>query len=505
MDSARSPRPTLYAFMVAGSACAAVLGFGREATLGALFGASRASDAFYAALAVPFTLAYFIVGGALAPALTASLAGRLEGHETDAARLLTRNSLAVIGAAGGALALLLAFASGTIARLLVPGFSPDEARLTAVLFCELLPYGLLTALALIAAAALNAAGAYGTPVVAILAANGVSLALLLLFGRATGIHAAAWALSAGSLLHLLISLVRLARLGLLSRPALTHPSVPMPWRDSAVLGLSLGLAGAVDLAERLFASAAGVGAIALLAFASKLIHLPMRLFAAPLTAVAFPRLVRARRRDGAPTTREADSTARLLLHLLLYAAAVAAGASGPLVALTMGRGRFDAASVDALSGLLLVLAPAIVAIGFVETGSKYLLAAGRTGAIAWAQAAGLASYLLAVTILTRWGVMGLAAARDVAWGVAAIGLMLPLLWARKDRPTAGRLITPFLAATASALLASLVVRKLPGGSFVRLAVASLIVAASFGLLSWLGHLASTATAKAKAAARPDES
>jgi putative peptidoglycan lipid II flippase len=486
--------------MVAGSAGAAVLGFGREATLGALFGASRASDAFYAALAIPFTLAYFIVGGALAPALTASLAERLEVRETDAARLLIRNSLSVIGVTGSVLALALGFASGTIARLLVPGFAPDEARLTAVLLCELLLYGLLTGLALIAAAALNAAGAYGTPVLAILAANAASLALLILFGRATGIHAAAWALSAGSFLHLLVSLVRLARLGLLSRPAVSQPSVPLPWSDSAVLGLSLGLAGAVDLAERQFASVAGVGAIALLAFASKLIHLPMRLFAAPLTAVAFPRLVRARRRDGVPTTREADSTARLLLHLLLYAASVAAGASGPLVALTMGRGRFDAASVDALSGLLLVLSPAIVAIGFVETGSKYLLAAGRAGAIAWAQAGGLASYLLTASLLTRGGVTGLAAARDVAWGVAALGLMLPLLRARKDRPAAGRLVTPFLAAIASALLAGLAVRRLPGGSFVRLAAAALTVAVSFGFLSWLGYLASTSAA----AAGPDE-
>jgi hypothetical protein len=136
----------------------------------------------------------------------------------------------------------------------------------------------------------------------------------------------------------------------------------------------------------------------------------------------------------------------------------------------------------------------------VETGSKYLLAAGRTGAIAWAQAAGLASYLIAVSFLTRSGITGLAAARDVAWGVAALGLMLPLLWARKDRPAAGRLVTPFLAAIASALLASLAVRRLPGGSFVRLAVAALVVAAAFGVLTWLGHLASTRAA----AARPDE-
>jgi putative peptidoglycan lipid II flippase len=486
----------LYALVVAGSAGAALLGFGREAALGALFGASRSTDAFYAALTIPFIAAYFLVGGALAPALTAALAAQLERRERDGARRLVRRSLSAVALSGGALALLLGGTSDLVARLLVPGFTPEEAHLAARLLCELLPYGLFTSLALLAAAALNAAGAYWTPVAAVLSANGVSLALLLLAGRTLGIHAAAWALSAGSLLQVLVSLGRLAGVGLLAKPTAPAAPVPLPWRDSAVLALSLALAGAVDLAERPFASAAGVGAIALLAFASKLIHLPMRLFAAPLAAVAFPRLVRARQRDGAFSTGEADSTARLVLDLLLYAAAVTAGASGPLVALTLGRGRFDAASVATLAKLLLVLSPAIVAIGFVEIGSKYLVAAGRTASVARAQAAGLASYVLAASLLARQGVTGLAVARDVAWGVAALGLALALLVARKESPALVRMLRPFLAALAAAVLAGLVVRHLPGGSLIRLAAAALLAAAAFVPLAWAGRLGPATVANA---------
>jgi putative peptidoglycan lipid II flippase len=463
--SPRSPAPRLYVIVVAGSAAAALLGFAREASVGALFGASRSVDAFYAALAIPFVAAYFLVGGALAPALTAALAARLETHQEDAARSLLRGSLRSMAVWGAAAALLLAGSSRSVARLLVPGFTPADARLTASLLAELAPYGVLTALALIAAAALNAAGAYATPVTAALAANGVALALLFGLRQALGIHAAAWALSAGAFLQLIFSLARLTRLGLLARPARAEaPS--LPWRDSALLAASLGLAGLVDLAERGFASGAGVGAIALMTFASKLVHLPMRLFAAPLAAIALPRFVRTRQTSGDADTEGGPSPTGLVLDLLLYAAAVVAGAAGPIVALTLGRGRFDAAAVASLARLLVVLAPAIVAIGFVEIASKYVLALGRPDAIVKAQGAALASYLLAAVLLVQYGVAGLAAARDVAWVVAACGLAVPLLRSQHVRIEPGRLLRRVVAAAAATASSAVVAARVAGGSLL---------------------------------------
>src|SRR5258706_12622762 len=132
----------------------------------------------------------------------------------------------------------------------------------------------------------------------------------------------------------------------------------------------------------------------------------------------------------------------------------------------MGRGRFDAASVGMLARLLLVLSPAIVAIGLVEIASKYLLAAGRPGAIVRAQALGLATYVVLASLLTREGVVGLAAARDAAWGVAALGLVLPLLASRRKKPAPAHLIRPFFAAALSAGPAGVAARTIPRGSFV---------------------------------------
>jgi putative peptidoglycan lipid II flippase len=233
----------------------------------------------------------------------------------------------------------------------------------------------------------------------------------------------------------------------------------------------------VDLAERPFASTAGVGAVAILAFASKLVHLPMRLVAAPLASVSFPRFVKSLRHAGAPV-REAGETAGWIVRLLALAAAASAGAAGPVAALTFGRGRFDAASLALLGKALLLLTPSIVAIGLVEVAAKYLLAAKRAKAVLAAQVAGLFAYLAAAPLLTRFGVGGLAIARDLSWGVAAFGLVLPLV--TKERVLSARdLVTSALLACLAAPLAHAAASAVSVRPLARAAAAALVALAVF--------------------------
>lgn len=473
-DDPPPPRPRLYVLLVAVSALSAVLGFAREATIGALFGASRSTDAFYAALSLPFLAAYFLVGGALAPSLTAALARRLERGDAEGARATFTASLRAVALGGSAIAALLYLAREPIARLLAPGFDGASSALLARLLALLLPYGLLTSLALLASAALLAAGAYRTPAVAVLAGNAVALGTLFALG-ARSIESAAWALDAGAAATLLALVPRLASAGLL--PKYPGAKAPLPWRDSAILALSLAAAGAVDLAERPLASTAGIGAVAILAFASKLVHLPMRLVAAPLASVSFPRFARLlRRHEG--RAKEAGETAAWIVRLLAFSAAVTAGAAAPIAAVTFGRGRFDADDLARLAQALALLAPAVVAVGVVEVATKYLLAARRARAVLVAQLAGLLVYLVAAPLLARHGIAGLAVARDLSWGVAALGLVIPL--ARREGP-----IRPvdILASAAAALLAapaaSYGARLLSLGTLPSLALSTLAAAAVF--------------------------
>jgi len=329
--------------------------------------------------------------------------------------------------------------------------------------------------ALLSSAALTAAGAYKTPVVSALLGNVAALVVLLALAPRFSIEAAAFALDAGALVSLAALVPRLASAGLFPR-GLGTPT-PLPWRDASLLALSLAAAGAVDLAERPFASTVGVGSVAILAFASKLVHVPMRLVAAPLTSVSFPRFVRSLRLK-AEGSREAGETAAWIVRLLAFSAATTAGAAAPLAALTFGRGRFDAHALELLGRALLLLAPAVVAIGFIEVAAKYLLAAGRARAVLAAQVAGLAAYLVAAPLLTRLGVPGLAFARDLSWGAVALGLAVPLV-VKEHVVSARELAVSALGALVAAPAAAMAARLVTVGAAARIAAAAVAAGGAF--------------------------
>ena len=488
----RRPHPALYALLVASAGGAAALGFVREAMIGALYGASRQSDAYYAAFILPFVAAFFLVGGALAPPLTAAFAARLGTGDEAGARALFARALRTLLLGGGATAFLVAAASDPIAALLVPGFDPTGRALTASLLTTLTIYGLATSLVLLASAGLVAAGSYRAPALATLLGNATSVVFLLGFSRGRGIEAAAWAMNAGAVVALLALVPPLAHHRLLSRP--TVPAPPLPWRDTALLVVSLATAASVDLLERPFASTAAVGTIALLSFASKLVHLPMRLVAAPLASVAFPRLVKSRV-AGAPS--EAGQTAGIVVQLLVYSASVTAAAAGPIAALTFGRGRFGPDAVDALGRCLALLAPAVVAIGFGEVAVKFLVASGRTSAVALAQTLGLVAYVAAAFLLRSYGATGLAAARSLSWSLGAVALARALRRHVRLAVEPGRTLA---AALLGGGAAALVVHALPGGTVVRVGAAGLLAAAPFVALLWTP--ASLARAAGEAPTQP---
>jgi peptidoglycan biosynthesis protein MviN/MurJ (putative lipid II flippase) len=224
--------------------------------------------------------------------------------------------------------------------------------------------------------------------------------------------------------------------------------------------------------------------VAILAFASKLVHLPMRLVAAPLASVSFPRFVRAMKAGG-EGTREAGDTAAWIVHLLAWSAAVAAGAAAPIAALTFGRGRFGADALASLGRTVAVLAPSVVAIGFLEVASKYLLAARRARSVLVAQVLGLLVYVASAPFLARSGVTGLALARDLAWGTAALSLAVPLV-ARERAVRGGDLLVSALAALVAYPAASWAASALSAPPFLRaggaaLAAAAVFLAATFAL------------------------
>jgi len=472
------PSRELYVVLVLLTAGSAVLGFIRETKIAQFFGAASSTDAYYAALAIPFGAAYFLVGGALSPPLTSSIAALLEKRNQEGARRLLSRMLRNVLLTGGLLALAIAAFARPVARILSPGFSEETLLMMARLLPILLAYGVLTSAALVGTAALTAAGAYRTPVVALFLGNLVSISLIAAFHGRLGIFSAAWGMTAGSVVTLAGVLAGLRNARLLGPAEESIPLVSFPWFEIGTLTVALAAAYGIDLAEKNFASSAAPGSVAILSWGGKLIHLPMRLIAAPLASVAFPRLVRGRTRADTGSNREAGETASWTIRILAYSAVVTAAAAAPIVAITFGHGRLDESSSKLLASVLMTLAPAVVALGIVEIASKYLLAAGRARQVAVAQLAALGVYIGAAAILRPLGAPGLAAARDAAWCTAAIGLAYPLVRHEKLPlfPEWRRTLIAVVAAAASSVAA---LSLAPGGPFVCATAAAAAAAASY--------------------------
>lgn len=479
---AGAPSAGLKSFLMAMALLAALLGYVREAAVAAFFGVSRSTDALYAALNVPFAAAHFLIGGALVPTLTAALAALLQKQEREEARGLLGVVVFRLLLFGTGLGAVIAWFRWPIARVLVPGFERADQNLTGDLLAQLVAFGVFTSLALIGGAALAAEGSYRAPVLGLFLGNLASVVFLRAF-HSYGIRAAAWAIVAGSAVHCLALLPRLYAAGLL--PKRSQTAVAFPFGTASLLALALAAASAVDFAERFFASSVGAGAVTLLAFSSKLVHLPMRLIAAPLASVAFPRLVRGRTKEDARALREAGDTANDVFLLLLYSAAVTVAAATPIVGLTLGRGRFDHQAVLRLAEVLAWLAPAVVAIGLIEIGSKYVLAAGRVRQVLAATTLGLLVYLGAALAFQGLGVRGLAAARSMAWSTTAVALVVPLMKRHREMALFANAPGSVLAAVAAAAVGFAAARQCPEPRMLRLLVAALASGLVFVSLRWL--------------------
>ncbi|MBI2570762.1 MAG: hypothetical protein HYV63_27480 [Candidatus Schekmanbacteria bacterium] len=482
-----APRPSLFVGLIGLSTAAAFVGFLREVVIGAFFGASKATDVYFAALAVPFVASHVVVAGALVPPITAHLAALVARDEqADAARAV-RRALAITLLGGGALVGLAEALAEPLAGLLAPGFSGQHASAMATQLRILLLFGLLASLSLMLNGVLTATGAYRRPVVAVLLGNVASVLWVLVAGNALGVSAASWGLVCGALVSLGVNASGLRGSGL---PVTIRPAVPLtaaqqhlPGGRMALLAIALAAGGAIELAERFIASWSSAGSVSLLFFGSKLAQFPAKLVAIPIASVALPRLVNALERQGrelgAGAAQEVASSAKWILVLLGYGAAVAAGAAGPIAALTFGHGKFGPAEQEVLGIVLATFAPTVIAAGLVEYGTKIALATQRLRGLVAAQVAAMVTYLVLAPLLSRFGIQGLAAARTAAWCVAAAGLSVTLARVDKRLALGTQLVRLGCVCALVGYEAYLVERLAPGGPFLRVALTLAVTGPSY--------------------------
>jgi len=273
-----------------------LFGFVREATLAGTLGTSQTADVAIFLIGLPD----FLVNVLGAGGFTAVLVILFRKDMAEAARLLFQASLAIL-AATGFLCIILILARNSLVDALAPGF--DEATRAATI--DLLPIAILS-IPLVAASGASIAMLQAHERFFVAALGGVIVNVVLIIALVG--RPAAEPLVWVAVAILVAALIRwLVLLGAMGRPAMSGWSM-VPWlingkimADFLRTAAAEGIVFFYPFALRAMATLFGVGGLATVNYATKLVQLPLGVIIMTVTTVMLPRLA-----SLAPTSHDGD-------------------------------------------------------------------------------------------------------------------------------------------------------------------------------------------------------
>jgi len=457
---ARARRLTAVTLVLAGSVLLSrVLGYAREAVLASQLGASAASDAYYAAFQIPDLLNYFLAGGALSIAFVPFYTRVHAQQGFAAAEALLAKVTGTMGALTLAATLVLWWQAEALIALQFPKFSPETQALTVRLTRIVLPAQVFFIVGGIQRAALMAHDRFATQALAPLLYNGAIILGGLWLGPQLGAEGFAWgalvgaAVGAFGVAWLDVHFGLRARAGFRVTPL--DPQVLRYLAIAAPLMLGISLATVDEWYDRWFGALLAPGTVAHLAYARRLMQLPVAVVGQAIATAALPTLSRL----WSEGKREAlDDVMLTTLQVGLGLSVIAAGASivfaAPIVDVVYLRGAFgedDAAAVTLLLQAFSVGVPAWVV---QQIAVRAFFARNDTWRpMLLGTFVALASIPLYVAAGPRFGAVGLAAAGVLAMTFNTV-ITLGLARRLHGAPQLGRLLASGLRATAIAALAS---------------------------------------------------
>jgi putative peptidoglycan lipid II flippase len=418
-----------------GTGLSRVLGAARDVAIGHVFGAGRASDAFWMAWTVPSLFRRFVADEGLTGALIPGVTKAEQEAGTGEARRLANGSLLALLIAGAVICTVGILGAPWLVRLIAPGFADDPAKLalTITLTRWLFPFVVFVSLVSYCEGLLNVRGHFFVPKLAPGIVSGciAAAALLLAGGFEEPVLALAVGTLVGGLAHLLVCIPPLVRRWGLPRPSMSGMRgarfrfLLREMGKVAVIGL---IAQLNVVLLRVLASFLEEGAMTHYWYANRLVDLSQGTIAVAVGSALLPAVARdAADQNWDGFRRNFAEAVRLVALVLLPVACLLIGLARPVVSILFLHGEFSAYAVERTAATLRLLVPFMVALGGIQIVKKaYFALDDRTtllvvGAIGLVITAG-SGYLLS----TRIGVEGLGLALSIS-GVAQLVAYLGIL------------------------------------------------------------------------------
>jgi putative peptidoglycan lipid II flippase len=321
----------------------------REVVLSDRFGTSAAYDAYLAAFRVPDMLFQLVAGGALGSAfLPVFAAFWLKQDKRDAWLLFSRVLNLVVLVLVGMAALAALFAEPIVRYLLAPGFSPEQALVTAELMRVMLFGTVVFGASGLVMGALNATQHFVTPAAAPVLYNVAIIAAAYWLGPTLGVRGLALGVVAGSIAHLLVQIPALVRRGVRYTPALSFadPAVRQVAKLMGPRVLGLLFVQMHFVVNTILASGLVAGSLSALNYAWLLMLLPQGIIAQAIATVAFPTFsAQAAAGQFDLLRRTFERTLRVVFFLVTPAAFALLVLRRPTISILFEHGAFDTESM----------------------------------------------------------------------------------------------------------------------------------------------------------------
>jgi len=488
-----------------GTVSSRILGAVRDIAIGHVFGAGRASDAFWMAWTVPSLFRRFVADEGLTGALIPAVAQAEREAGTQEARRLANGALLALLVAGALICLAGMLGAPWLVRLIAPGFAadPGKLQLTVTLTRWLFPFVVFVSLVSYCEGLLNYRRHFFVPKLApgIVSACMAASALLLATRFEEPIFALAIGALTGGLVHLLVCIPPLVRrwgFPVPSTNGMRGPRFRSFFREMGKVA-AIGIVAQLNVVLlRVLASFLAEGSMTHYWYANRLVDLSQGTIAVAVGSALLPVVARdAAERNWAAFRANFGEAIRLAAFVLIPTACLLAGLARPIVSILFLHGEFDVTAAEHTTATLQLLVPFMLALGGMNIVKKAYFALDDRTTLLYVGLLGLGITAGSGHLLSKsLGVEGLGLALSVSGVAQLIAYLVILRFKMGSKLGMATLATPLikrllaaLPATAAAIWVCTYGNWNRGPADVRnwivLAVAGLLAATIYLTLAWV--------------------